>query len=59
MRMFDAEPRIIDDLKDECEIVITKQHGGYRVLAARHPTLGKVVIVEDKDGSGVIVETEE
>jgi len=59
MRMFDAEPRIIDDLKDECEIAITKQHGDYRVLAARHPTLGKVVIVEDKDGSGVIVETEE
>jgi hypothetical protein len=59
MRMFDAEPRIIFDLKDECEIIVTKRHGDYQVLAARHPTLGKVVIVEDKDGSGIIVETEE
>lgn len=59
MRMFDAEPRIIKDLKDECEIIVTKEHADHRVYAARHPTLGKVVIVEGKDGSGIIVETEE
>jgi hypothetical protein len=59
MRMFDAEPSIIEDLKDECEIIVTREHAGHRIFAARHPTLGKVVIVQAGDGSGVIVETEE
>jgi len=59
MRIFDAETRIIQDLKDECEIIVTKEQPDYQVVAARHPTLGKVVIVEGKNGSGVIVETEE
>ncbi len=59
MRMFDAESRVIQDLKDECEIIVEKDLQGFGVYAARHPTLGKVVIVVGKDGSGVIVETEE
>jgi hypothetical protein len=57
--MFDAESRVIQDLKDECEIIVEKNLPGFNVYAARHPTLGKVVIVVGKDGSGVIVETEE
>ena len=59
MRLFDAEPQIIDDFKDESDIVGHKEHRVFKVFAARHPTLGKVVIVESKDGDGVIVETEE
>lgn len=59
MRLFDAVPQIIEDLKDECEVVSSKEHPSFKVTAARHPTLGKVVIVESKDGDGIIVETEE
>ena len=59
MRMFDAEPQIVEDLMDECDIVATKKHQDHQVVAARHPTLGKVVIVSGRDGSGIIVETEE
>ena len=59
MRLFEAEPQILRDLKDEARVVATKEHADFRVHATRHPTLGKVVIVEGRDGRGVIVETEE
>lgn len=59
MRMFEAEPAIIRDLKEETEVIVVREHEGVRVTAARHPTLGKLVIVEGANGAGVIVETEE
>ena len=59
MRLFDAVPQIIEDLMDECEVVSSKEHPAFKVTAARHPTLGKMVNVESKDGDGIIVETEE
>jgi len=59
MRLFDAGPQIIRDLKDESEAVAVKQHATFKVSALRHPTMGKVVIVEAKRGDGIIVETEE
>jgi len=59
MRLFDAGPQIIQDLKDESEVVAVKKHSKVTVSAVRHPTMGKVVIVEIKRGGGIIVETEE
>jgi hypothetical protein len=59
MRLFDAEIQIIQDFKDESELVADKEHEAFKVTAARHPTLGKVVIVESKKGDGIIIETEE
>lgn len=59
MRLFDAEPQIIQDFKDESEFVAVKEHSAFKVSAVRHPTLGKIVIVESKNGDGIIVETEE
>jgi hypothetical protein len=59
MRLFHAEPQIIRDLRQESDIVATKEHQAFRVYAVRHPTLGKVVIVEGTDGDGIIVETDE
>jgi hypothetical protein len=59
MRMFDAESTVLQDLKDECEIVAERAGSGFEVVAARHPTLGKLVIVSAADGTGVVVETEE
>ena len=59
MRIFDAEPQIVQDMRDEGELICDKQHKDFTVYAVRHPTLGKLVIVEGRDGSGMIVETEE
>ena len=59
MRIFEAEPQIVQDLLDEGKLISQKQHKDFKVSAMRHPTLGKVVIVEGRDGSGAIVETEE
>lgn len=59
MRIFDAEPQIVSDLRDEGDLIDEKRHGDFRVSAVRHPTLGKVIVIEGRDGSGVIVETEE
>lgn len=59
MRIFDAEPQIIQDFKDEAQIIRSKEHPSFKVFATRHPTLGKVVIIEGKSGDGIIVETEE
>lgn len=59
MRTLEAESQVLSDLRDECEVVATQSHQDFKVWALRHPTLGKLVIVEGRDGSGVIVETEE
>jgi len=59
MRLFDAVPEIIGDLLDESEVIDAKEHATFKVSAARHPILGKLVIVQSKDGDGIIVETEE
>ncbi|HYN78300.1 MAG TPA: hypothetical protein VES73_10970 [Lamprocystis sp. (in: g-proteobacteria)] len=58
MRMFDAESPIIRDLKEESEILAEKRTATATVITARHPTLGKLVIVLGADGTGVVVETE-
>ena len=58
MRVFEAETEILRDLREESVVVAEKEHTDFKVYAARHPTLGKVVIVEGGSGGGVIVETE-
>ncbi|MGB7551426.1 MAG: hypothetical protein WBM15_07685 [Chromatiaceae bacterium] len=59
MRTFDAEPQVLQDMREESDIVTAQAHQDFNVWAVRHPTLGKLVIIEGRDGSGVIVETEE
>ncbi|NEX22768.1 hypothetical protein G3480_21085 [Thiorhodococcus mannitoliphagus] len=59
MRMLDAEPDIIRDLSDESELIGEKTVAGITVFTARHPTLGKLVLVKGPDGRGVVVEIDE
>ena len=59
MRMFDANPPVLRDLKDESEVLAEKDAGAFTVITARHPTLGKLVLIHDRSGAGVVVETEE
>ncbi|MFD2113512.1 hypothetical protein [Thiorhodococcus fuscus] len=57
-RLIDAEPALIDDLKEESELISEKTVAGVTVFVARHPTLGKIVLVRTKDGSGIAVEVD-
>lgn len=56
MRMFDAESPLLDDLKDESELLAERQGATFKVVTARHPTLGKLVIVTAPNGTGIVVE---
>ncbi len=58
MKLFDAERQVAKDLKEEGRIVAERRTAAFTVTAVRHPTLGKLVIVEDAQGNGVVVETE-
>ena len=57
--MFDANPPVLRDLKDESEVLAEKDAGDFTVITARHPTLGKLVLIRSRNGAGVVVETEE
>jgi hypothetical protein len=57
--MFDAEKQVMADLKEEGTLVTTKQYPAFQVVVLRHPTLGKLVLVEDKDGQGAVIEVEQ
>ena len=59
MKLFDAEEQVAKDLKEEGRIIAERERPSFTVTAVRHPTLGKLVIVEDAQGNGVVVETEE
>jgi hypothetical protein len=59
MKLFDAEEQVAKDLKEEGRIIAERETPSFTVTAVRHPTLGKLVIVEDAQGNGVVVETEE
>jgi hypothetical protein len=59
MRLQQAEPALIADLKDESEVIAEKAFPTFKLITARHPTLGKLVIVVAQDGSGAVVETDE
>jgi hypothetical protein len=59
MRMLEAEPALIADLKDESEVIGEKRFAAFTLVTARHPTLGKLVIIIGPDGSGAVVEADE
>jgi hypothetical protein len=59
MRIIDAEAQVIADLKDEGRVVAERTYPDFTLITLRHPTLGKLVLVRSRDGSGAMVETEE
>jgi hypothetical protein len=58
MRMFDAEKQVISDLREEGTVVTMKQLPLFTIIVVRHPTLGKLVLVEGHDGHGAVVEVD-
>lgn len=59
MRLLEAEPALIADLKDESELIAEKKLPAFTVMAVRHPTLGKLVIIVGPSGAGAVVEADE
>ncbi len=59
MHIFDAEPAVVRELKDESTPILEKDHTQFKITALRHPILGKLVIVEDRHGGGAVIETEQ
>ncbi|MCF7984721.1 MAG: hypothetical protein K9L70_09985 [Thiohalocapsa sp.] len=59
MRIIDANAQVMADLKDEGRTVSEKQYQAFKVTTVRHPTLGKLILVEDAHGNGAMVEAEE
>ncbi|MDJ0807995.1 MAG: hypothetical protein QNJ78_14330 [Gammaproteobacteria bacterium] len=59
MRIVDAEAQLINDFIDEIEVTATKKNPSLTVQVGRHPILGKVVVIETKQGDNVIVEVDE
>jgi hypothetical protein len=59
MRIIDAESQVVADLKDEGRVVAEKQYPTFKVTTVRHPTLGKLILIEGSDGNGAMVEAEE
>lgn len=59
MRIVEAERQLIQDLLGETRVTISKTLPEFVIHAGHHETLGKVVIIEQPDGRGAIVEVEE
>jgi hypothetical protein len=59
MRIIDAEKQVLADLRDEGRVIAEKQYSAFKVTTVRHPTLGKLVLVEDAKGNGALIEAEE
>ena len=59
MRIIDAEAQVLADLKEEGRLVAERAYPSFTVITLRHPTLGKLVLVEGPDGSGAMVEADE
>ena len=58
MKIIDAEPQLLRDIEEEMEIITSRKTKARNIYAGIHPTLGRVVLIIDKDKSGAIVEIE-
>lgn len=59
MRVLDVEAIILNALQDESAIVAEKELSGVKICVARHPTLGRLVIITPPHGAGIVVEIDE
>ena len=59
MRIVDTEDPLTKDFIDELEVIVSRQNPSFTVHAGRHPILGKVVVIEGKEGDSLIVEADE
>jgi len=58
MKIIAAESQLLKDIEGEMEIITTHRTKVRSIYAGCHPTLGRIVLIIDKDKSGAIVEIE-
>jgi hypothetical protein len=56
MRIIDAEPQLLRDILLEIDVADSKDRTDYSVYAGRHEMLGRMVVVVERDGSGLLIE---
>jgi hypothetical protein len=59
MRIVDVESQLVKDFVDEIDVSANKENASMAVYVGRHPTLGKVVLIENKEGASFLVEVDE
>ena len=58
MKIIAAESQLLKDVEEEMEIITSHKTKIRDIYAGCHPTLGRIVLIIDKDKSGAIVEIE-
>lgn len=58
MRIIDAEPQLVTEILEEMTVSQSRRRPAFTVYIGHHRLLGRLVVVEGKDGSGAIVELE-
>ncbi len=58
MRIVDAEPQLVAEILEEMEVTESHKKKAFIVHIGHHPSLGRMVVIEAKDGQSAIVEME-
>lgn len=56
MRIIDAEPQLVCEILEEMNVTESRKKASFTVHIGYHRVLGRLVIIEGKDGVGAIVE---
>ncbi|MGF1613221.1 MAG: hypothetical protein ACFCVA_04700 [Gammaproteobacteria bacterium] len=58
MKIIDAEPQLLREVIDEMTVTESRTRSAITVHVGYHRLLGRLVVVENEDGAGLIVELE-
>lgn len=56
MKIIDAEPQLVGEILEEIRVTESRKKSAFTVHIGHHRLLGRLVVIESKDGAGVIVE---
>ncbi|MGC1952765.1 MAG: hypothetical protein WA970_09370 [Gammaproteobacteria bacterium] len=59
MKIIDAEPQLVSEIIEETTVTESRKKAAFTIHIGRHRLLGRLAVVEDKHGAGVIVELDE
>jgi hypothetical protein len=56
MKIIDAEPQLVREIIEEMTVTESRKRSAFTVHIGHHRLLGRLAVVEDKNGAGVILE---
>jgi hypothetical protein len=56
MRIIDAESQLVGEIIEEMTVTESRKRRAFTVHIGHHRLLGRLAVIEDKSGAGVIVE---